>query len=290
MLFKSILFFSFIQLFSYSLIFPSIDYENGDINKKDNKGRKQGFWIYLGKDMPNLGYPFEGKVEEGNYKDDRKYGLWIKYHKDGVTPKLRGNYSNNRPNGEFTKNYSSGKIREQGTVYRNKYKDSLKRFYNNGRVEYSANYNEYGREEGQVKYLYPNGQLKFIYDAQNGIPVGKASRFYENGDIKEIIYYSVDGDVEKSEFRKMVNSRVKIVDKNFPKEYPPKVNSPRTKGSMFQSNGYNKVYNSNDEIWQDGEFRNNRLWDGKVYEYDSDGILLKVKVFKEGLYHSDGQL
>jgi antitoxin component YwqK of YwqJK toxin-antitoxin module len=50
------------------------------------------------------------------------------------------------------------------------------------------------------------------------------------------------------------------------------------------------VFNSNDEIWQDGNFKNGLLWDGKVYEYDRDGILLKVKVYKNGLYHSDGQL
>ncbi len=29
---------------------------------------------------------------------------------------------------------------------------------------------------------------------------------------------------------------------------------------------------------------------GKVYVYDRDGILLKVKVYKNGVYHSDGQL
>jgi ribosomal protein S1 len=40
----------------------------------------------------------------------------------------------------------------------------------------------------------------------------------------------------------------------------------------------------------DGIFKNGNLWEGKVYEYDKDGILLKVKVFKEGVYHSDGQL
>ena len=51
-----------------------------------------------------------------------------------------------------------------------------------------------------------------------------------------------------------------------------------------------KVYNKNAEISQDGVFKKGRLWDGKVYEYDSDGILLKVKIFKNGSYHSDGQL
>jgi antitoxin component YwqK of YwqJK toxin-antitoxin module len=50
------------------------------------------------------------------------------------------------------------------------------------------------------------------------------------------------------------------------------------------------LYNKDGEIWQDGTFKNGVLFDGKVYVYDSDGILLKVKVYKNGVYHSDGQL
>jgi antitoxin component YwqK of YwqJK toxin-antitoxin module len=94
----------------------------------------------------------------------------------------------------------------------------------------------------------------------------------------------------KSEQRDMVSPAVKVTDPGISKETAPKVNSPKTKGAKFQANGYNKVYNNNDEIWQDGIFKNGVLWDGKVYEYDRDGILLKVKVFKNGVYHSDGQL
>jgi hypothetical protein len=40
----------------------------------------------------------------------------------------------------------------------------------------------------------------------------------------------------------------------------------------------------------DGQFKNSRLWDGKLYVYDSEGILLKIEIWKEGKYHSDGQL
>lgn len=61
------------------------------------------------------------------------------------------------------------------------------------------------------------------------------------------------------------------------------------KGQKWQLNGYNKVYNFDGEIWQDGIFKNGKLWDGKVYVYDCDGIFLKVKVYKEGVYYFDGQ-
>jgi hypothetical protein len=40
----------------------------------------------------------------------------------------------------------------------------------------------------------------------------------------------------------------------------------------------------------DGQFKTGKLWDGKLYKYDSDGILLKIEIWKSGAYHSDGQL
>lgn len=263
--------------------------QDDKLNQKDQQGKKQGRWLYLGKDRPQEGYPAEGKIEEGPYKDDRKEGTWIKYHNDGVTPKLKGEYVNNRPQGQYVKLYPNGTVKEQGTFVRNLYQDSLVRFHENGKKEYEANFNGVGKEQGTVKYYYPNGQLEFEYTAQDGKPSGKAMRYFENGDVKEVIYYSSDGSVEKSEQREMVSPAVKVVDLGS-KETAPKVSAPRTKGIKFQPNGYNKVYNANDEIWQDGNFKNGILWDGKVYEYDKDGILLKVKVFKTGVYHSDGQL
>lgn len=67
-------------------------------------------------------------------------------------------------------------------------------------------------------------------------------------------------------------------------------NTPKTNGVKWQPEGYNKVFNEDNEIWQDGQFKNGLLWDGKLYVYDIDGILLRVKIYKTGIYHSDGQL
>lgn len=285
--------FSFIFVFAGCILSSkaSLDPDQGgDINKTDSEGRKQGKWVYFGKDRPTAGFPADGKIEEGPYKDDRKEGTWVKYHNDGATPKLKGEYHNNRPSGAYTKFYPDGKVREVGSFSHNKFSGSLKRYHENGKLEYEGNYDEEGRENGVVKYYYPNGQLEFEYTANDGVPTGKATRYYENGDVKESIVYGTDGSVSKSEVKEMVNPSVKVADPGASKEKAPAVSAPRTKGVTFKANGYNKVYNDNDEIWQDGEFRNSRLWDGKVYEYDSDGILLKVKVFKNGVYHSDGQL
>ena len=69
---------------SVSAAMPKIG-DQGGINQKVD-GKKQGKWIYLGKDRPTSGYPAEGKIEEGSYIDDRKEGEWVKYHSDGETP------------------------------------------------------------------------------------------------------------------------------------------------------------------------------------------------------------
>ena len=95
------------------------------INKKDEQGKKQGHWIYFGKDRPGTGFPEEGKVEEGDYKDDRKEGIWIKYHSDGKTPKLKGEYENNRPKGNYTKYHENGLVKDDGRFERDLYLDTL---------------------------------------------------------------------------------------------------------------------------------------------------------------------
>lgn len=287
------------KLVTYSVLlflFTSTSFsiiQNGDqteINQKDATGKKQGKWIYFGKDRPSEGVPLDGKIEEGTFVDDRKEGFWIKFYQDGVTPKVKGFYINNRPQGEFIKYHPNGKVKERGNFYKNQYTDSLKRYYETGIIQYEGIYNENGKEAGKIKHFYPNGQLEFEYQADNGNPVGSATRYYENGDVKEKIVYDATGNVEKSEQLDIKRAIEKPLPTVTSKDPAPKIGVPKTKGITFVPNGYNKTYNANDEIWQDGTFKNGQLWDGKVYEYDKDGILLKVKVFKNGFYHSDGQL
>lgn len=271
---------------AYSATFADQDGKNS----RDSEGRKQGKWVYLGKDRPTEGFPAEGKIEEGKYVDDRKEGTWVKYYNDGITPKLKGEYKNNRPEGGYVKLSPKGIIIEKGTFTKGKYIDSLVRYHLDGAISYQGFYNEQGNEEGKIRHLYANGQIEFEYTSENGIPRGKAVRYYENGDIKEILQFGDGGQIINSDKREMVNPVVKLKDPAVSKEMAPTVSNPNTKGAKFSPNGYNKIYNANQEIWQDGDFKNGRLWDGKVYEYDRDGILLKVRVFKSGVYHSDGQL
>jgi antitoxin component YwqK of YwqJK toxin-antitoxin module len=257
-------------------------------NQTDAQGLKQGHWIFYGKDMPEKGYPDEGKIEEGPFKDSKKNGEWIMYHKDGKTPRTKGNFENGRPKGAYVKYYENGGVMEEGTYANGKQSGAFVRYYENGNKAQEKNFNAEGKEEGKVILYHENGQKEFEYTKSNGITTGQAWRYNEDGSVKQELVYAADGKVEST---KDVN--IKETTSSEPKSGSggPSGSGGKTKdGKKFQSDGYNKVYNNDDELWMDGTFKSGKLWDGKLYKYDSDGILLKIEIWKNGAYHSDGQL
>lgn len=263
----------------------------GHPNKEDENGLRQGMWTIWGHMKPEKGYPENGKIEEGPYVNSRKDGEWIKYHKDGATPRLKGVYVDNRPNGLYTKYWENGQVMEEGKFTSGKQVEVFRRYYDTGVVSQEKFFNEDGREEGQVTYYHPNGQIEYQYTKVDGVTTGKATRYYPNGDIKEEVIYGEGGEIESRKEMERVNPEFN----SEPEVTTPPASAPDgskgvTNGKRFKKNGYNKIYNDDQELWMDGEFKDSRLWDGKLYKYDSDGILLKIEVWKKGKYHSDGQL
>lgn len=260
-------------------------------NLRDEKGKRTGKWVFRGSDMPNSGISKDSKVEEGYFVNGRKEGLWIKYHKDGKTISLKGNYSNNRPEGDYKRFFRNGKLKEAGSFAKDEYKGLLTRYYPNGKIAYQGSYNNSGMENGTVKYFHENGNLALEYTTKNNSIEGIVKRYYEDGSLEESFTISSDGKITNTRtFHQKEKPQKLSKEKEAKNMYPPKIKNPNTKGLRFIPNGYNKIYNDNDEIWIDGEFKNGQLWDGKVRDYDEDGILKKIRVFKNGVYHSDGQL
>ena len=98
-------------------------------NLYDQKGKKTGKWIFKGKHHPFSGYTENTKVEEGIFINGRKEGIWIKYHRDGQTIRLKGNYRNNRPSGFYTRYYQNAKKTEEASFIQGKYKGNSKGKY-----------------------------------------------------------------------------------------------------------------------------------------------------------------
>jgi antitoxin component YwqK of YwqJK toxin-antitoxin module len=268
-------------LFSLSLICFSI---NGQ-NLKDKQGKRTGNWIiYKSKSSKDL------KIEEGVFVNGRKEGLWINYFEDGKATKLKGSYANNRPDGEFIRYYKNGKIKEKGSFSKSKLKGEYIRYHSNGNIEYIGNYNNLGEETGIIQYFHKNGNLALEYTVKNAELNGKLTRYFEDGTLQESMSFSENGEIiAVNTFEKKIPEK-KIINSEANSTSPPKIKNPKTKSIKFNAFGYNKVYNDNDEIWMDGIFKNGQLWEGKVYRYDKDGILQRVLVYKEGKYHSEGQL
>jgi antitoxin component YwqK of YwqJK toxin-antitoxin module len=258
-------------------------------NKRNADGERQGKWVFTGKDYPHKNLPKTQKVEEGYYVDGRKEGTWIKYFSDGGV-QLKGTYNNNRPEGPYTRYFPNGKIAEQGEFKANGYKGLLLRYHDNGQLAYRANFNNQGQESGKVSYYHSNGKLALSYTVKNGEVQGQVLRYNTSGQVQSSFNVASDGAI--SAVQKANNQTTVVVPKpvSTTNVYPPRLTNPKTKGLRFVPNGYNKVYNDNDEIWMDGEFKNGQLYDGKVYDYDLDGIVQKVRIYKLGKYHSDGQL
>jgi len=258
-------------------------------NQKDAQGWKQGFWIVRGKDMPEKNYPAEGKIEEGNYLDDKKTGEWIMYHPDGITPRTKGNFVNGRPNGPYVKIDDKGAVKEEGTYSNGKQSGDLIMRYPDGTISQKKTFNAEGKEDGPVTFYFENGQPEFVFTKVNGVTTGEATRYHPDGSVKETIVYSPTGEVVTTTVVNAEPASGTVVESSG-SGGPSGAGLTTKDGKKFAADGYNKLYNKADELEMDGTFKGGKLWEGKLYKYDSDGILLKIEIWKNGKYHSDGQL
>lgn len=62
----------------------------------------------------------------------------------------------------------------------------------------------------------------------------------------------------------------------------------KPKDAVYQiSDGYNKIYNLNRQIWFDGEFKNGKIVNGKEYVYLKNGLLDYIRIYENRRYVCD---
>jgi antitoxin component YwqK of YwqJK toxin-antitoxin module len=259
------------------------------INLIDASNLKQGHWIFFGKMKKLPGYKDDQKVEEGGFVDSKKSGTWKKYFPSGNTEN-EITYQNGRPNGHYVNYYDNGKVQEEGNWVNNKPIGTFKRYHENGNLSQEFNFNKGGQREGVQKYYHENGKLMIEGEWADGKESGILREYYENGDLraeKNFMNGSLDPATSKEfEPKKPLEKKEEIKPVTSAPVLAQKDEAPNM--GSFSGNGYAKLYNSNKQVTKDGIFSNYKLVDGKEYIYNSDGILQRIAVYKNGSYVGDG--
>ena len=283
----------FICSISSAQSLPSFKIVDGDtINMIDENNLKQGFWKIFGRTKNLPDYDPDQVVEQGDYENSRKQGIWTKFFPSGKT-KSEIEYRNSRPNGYYKTYFENGQVEEEGNWKSNRNTGEFKRYYENGQVAQQFAFNSSGKRDGKQIYYYENGQVMIEAD----IEAGKekfVKEYYEDGSVKaEKVFIDGKIDVENT---KVYESKTPVKDREEEEleKAPVKIvkvtKDESANTGVFNGNGYKKMYNKDKQLSKDGTFKNYRLMDGKWYKYDDNGILISIELYKKGRYIGDAPL
>jgi antitoxin component YwqK of YwqJK toxin-antitoxin module len=243
---------------------------------------------YFGKDVPNSNFNPTAKFEEGILVKGKKESLWTKYYPDGKTPKLKGNYIANEPNGSYEKFYINGVIKEKGVFSNKHYTDTLINYFPNGKISSIAIYDKHGKQIGITKHYYSSGELALAYEMKEDKVRGNVTWFTSSGVVSSQIHVKKQGKIQPIFYNDVAfNSNMPMITNGF---NAIRVAGPILKDGPFDPNGYNVVYNKQDELFQVGNFKSGTIYNGKVYNYDTNGILKSISIYRDGFYFSDGKI
>jgi antitoxin component YwqK of YwqJK toxin-antitoxin module len=192
--------------------------------------------------------------------------------------------------------HENGKIAEEGTWKGSKWVGNYKLYYDNGHVQNEFTFNINGKREGDQKYFYENGQLMIEGSWANGKEAGSIKEYHENGDLKAVKNYA-NGEVDLASIKTYEPKKPnkKILDevdktKKAVARQEEIASIASTKKLPAILNGYYVLYYKNRLKAKDGVFKDSYLIDGKNYIYDSNGILTRIEVYKNGAYVGDAQI
>jgi len=285
-------------LFILSLILSANSFAllaSDTVNKVDNTGNKQGYWIVYNKVKKLPAYADDAKVEEGNYADSKKTGVWKTFFPNGNL-KNEITFTNNRPSGYAKMYHENGKLMEEGVWQNNRWVGEFKSYYENGQEFMDFNYTSTGKRQGEQIYYYENGQLMMKGEMKDGKESGTWVGYYENGDKREEKVFNEEGlDTEKTKLfeskKELIVKAETTTTKELPKIADAKTEKTNEAQKPFDGNGQAKLYNMNKQISKDGVFKNYRLMDGKDFIYNKDnGALERVAFYKDGKYVGDAPI
>ena len=149
------------------------------INIVDKNGRKQGRWLFFGKDskgLKNKLLKFNQIVTDGHYTDGVKHGIWKSYHQNTNKIKSEVNYVYGEINGKVKLYNEKGKLTHEGTMKNNdwegeyfiynsvgeKFKKIAGGEHTKGILEFSGLVTKNGRPVEDVEISVERNELPFL--------------------------------------------------------------------------------------------------------------------------------
>lgn len=260
-----------------------------NVNVTDAAGMRQGYWKITGEMVDDKAYKKNQVVEEGEYIDNKRNGVWKKYYPTG-TLRSEITYVNNHPRGVYTTYYHDGTKEEFGDWQGNRNVGEYKRFHENGKIAQDFKFNEFGKREGIQTYYFPNGKVQMTAEIDNGTAHGMVKVYYSDGELrseKMIVNGLVDTSTIK-EYKPRSRENRQDKEPSLPVQETVPAEQDRPNLVEFKDTGFNTLYNRNQQVTQVGEFKDGRLWNGKWHRYNSDGLLKKVEVYQNGRFAGYG--
>lgn len=263
-------------------------------NVTDAAGKRQGYWVITGQMRPDklkAGYTATSKIEEGTYKDSQKTGIWIEYFPNG-NKKSELTFVNNRPNGPAIMYNDNGKKAEEGTWVGTRWIGPYKLYYEDGTPRQEFNYSQVGQREGKQIYKHPNGKVAIEVEMKGGKETGWKKEYDENGNlIRETFFNDGTIDPAKTKTYDTPVAPAKAPEEKEIKGNAPTVTDPNFKPNKGTFNGEGDwILYRNGQITMKGTFHNKKLINGEERIYDNNGLLIQIKMYKEGKYVGNGPM
>jgi antitoxin component YwqK of YwqJK toxin-antitoxin module len=267
-------------------------YQSG-MNGFDAEGKKHGKWKVTGDMQSDPAFTPNAVVEEGEYANGKRQGLWVRYFPNG-NKKNEITYLNDKPTGPYKEYYENGNIQEESTWVptrgSGKNVGVHKRYHPNGQLHQEYFYNEMGVKDGEQKVYHENGKIAVEWTEVNGKEEGVVKHYDEKGKLKKQREMAggqlVEGSIK--EFTPAPAATVVPVADETKK--PDKENGTVNEADVFRPNGYNITYNNDKLIWKKGDFKDGNLWNGENYVYKRNGVIKQVEVYRNGKYIGNRQL
>jgi antitoxin component YwqK of YwqJK toxin-antitoxin module len=247
------------------------------INKTDEQGFKQGYWIVVNEESGN-DCPPNQKLEEGRYINNRKTGEWRYYYCSG---KLKSIETNREDRTKYCKNYyPSGALMEEGVWAKGAWTGNYKYYYESGKLYFDFQFSEDGKRNGVQKYFHENGNIMVEGTWVDSKESGLIREYHPNGSLASEKTFN-EGKLDEASVKnfapKAVEQKQEVVQEVKPQEPPP----PPADLELMRD-GFHKTFVKGTRLLeQEGEFKSGKLQEGKRYVY-KDGKIFKTQIVREG--------